>query len=56
MVETLPLFRSGPAGVFEVTVDGRGTVGLRVPEASRPVYKKAARLGLLLTLACAEKP
>jgi hypothetical protein len=24
------LARSGPAGVFEVTVDGRGTVGLRV--------------------------
>jgi hypothetical protein len=26
------------------------------PEAPRPVYKKAVWLGLLLTLACAEKP
>jgi hypothetical protein len=26
------------------------------PEAPRPVYKKAARLGLLLTLACTGKP
>jgi hypothetical protein len=27
------LARSGPAGVFEVTVDGRGTVGLRVSQS-----------------------
>jgi hypothetical protein len=40
------LARSGPTGVFEVTVDGRGTVGLHV----------SARLGLSLTLACAGKP
>jgi hypothetical protein len=26
------------------------------PKALRPVYKKAARLGLLLTLVCVEKP
>jgi hypothetical protein len=28
------LARSGPAGVFEVTVDGRGTVGLRVSQSA----------------------
>jgi hypothetical protein len=28
------LARSGPTGVFEVTVDGRGTVGLRVSRSA----------------------
>jgi hypothetical protein len=30
------LARSGPAGVFEVTFDGRGTVGLRVSQSVTP--------------------
>jgi hypothetical protein len=34
------LARSGSAGVFDVTVDGRVLLDCRLPEASRPVYKK----------------
>jgi hypothetical protein len=34
------LARSGSAGVFDVIVDGRGTIGCVFPEASHPVYKK----------------
>jgi hypothetical protein len=30
MVETLPSLEVVPRGFFDVTVDGRGTVGLRV--------------------------
>jgi hypothetical protein len=30
------LARIGPAGVFEVTFDGRGTVGLRVSRSAVP--------------------
>jgi hypothetical protein len=30
------LARSGPAGVFDVTFDGRGTVGLRVSRSAAP--------------------
>jgi hypothetical protein len=30
------LARSGPVGVFEVTFDGRGTVGLRVSRSAAP--------------------
>jgi hypothetical protein len=30
------LARSGPVGVFDVTFDGRGTVGLRVSRSVMP--------------------
>jgi hypothetical protein len=42
------LARSGSAGVFDVTVDGRVLLDCGLPEASRPVYKRgeAARLRL----------
>jgi hypothetical protein len=36
------LARSGSAGVFDVTVDGRALLDCGFPEASRPVYKKGA--------------
>jgi hypothetical protein len=50
------LARSGPAGVFDVTFDGRGTVGLRVSRSVAPCVKRAAWHGLTLTFACARKP
>jgi hypothetical protein len=34
------LARSGSAGVFDVTVDGRVLLDYGLPEASRPMYKK----------------
>jgi hypothetical protein len=34
------LARSGSAGVFDVTVDGRVLLDCGLPEALRPVYKK----------------
>jgi hypothetical protein len=34
------LARSGSAGVFDVTVDGRGTVGLRVSRSVASCVKK----------------
>jgi hypothetical protein len=37
------LARSGSAGVFDVTVDGRVLLDCGLPEASRPVYKKGGR-------------
>jgi hypothetical protein len=42
------LARSGSAGVFDVTVDGRVLLDCGLLKASRPVYKKgeAVRLGL----------
>jgi hypothetical protein len=41
------LARSGSAGVFDVTVDGRGTFGLRASRGVAPLYKKGvARLRL----------
>jgi hypothetical protein len=43
--------RSGSAGVFDVTVDGRGTVGLRVSRSvASCVYKKGGRDGAVQVL------
>jgi hypothetical protein len=52
------LARSGPVGFFEVTVDGRGTVGLRVSRSAtlRPVYKRRRGWGCCLPLCAPENP
>jgi hypothetical protein len=41
------LARSGSAGVFDVTVDRRVLLDCRLPEASRPVYKRGGAWAFL---------
>jgi hypothetical protein len=50
------LARSGSAGVFDVTVDGRVLLDYRLPEASHPVYKKGGRGSGFLTFLRVTKP
>jgi hypothetical protein len=50
------LARSGSAGVFDVTVDGRVLLDCGLPEASRPVCKKGGRGSGFLTFLRVAKP
>jgi hypothetical protein len=50
------LARSGSAGVFDVTVDGRGTVGLRVSRSvASCVYKKRGGMARFRYSFCAPR-
>jgi hypothetical protein len=50
------LARSGSAGVFDVTVDEHGTVGLRVLKRRVLCIKRGQRGSGSLTFLCAAKP